>query len=118
MSLSWAKAGAEQKSKPAAVARVARVNRMMVILQRSPEGLSAWVCLLITVLQALGCHMGVNLRRPQTAVAQQLLNAADVGAVVEQMGRETVPQTVRTGAGVQPRFGQVFFEQSADAARR
>ena len=60
--------------------------------------------LVVTVLQSLRGHMGVNLRGRQAAVAQKLLHAADIGAAIEQVRREAVPQCVRTGARVKPRM--------------
>src|SRR5438034_9663303 len=72
----------------------------------------------ITVLKPVCGHVRVNLRVGQAAVTEQLLDAADVGAAVEQMCREAVPQGMRAGAGIEAGQGQVLLQQPADAARR
>ena len=50
--------------------------------------------------KALDCNMCVDLRCGKTSVTEQGLNAAQIGAVVEQMGGETVPELVRSSAQV------------------
>src|SRR6266568_4794955 len=94
------------------------MNRASRVLQRLPcRGASSpWMGLLVTVLQALGAHMGVNLGSGQAAVAEQLLHAADVGSGVEQMRGEAVPQRVRAGARIKPGECEVLFQQPADTA--
>jgi hypothetical protein len=44
---------------------------------------------------ALVQDVGVDHRRFHTLVAEQFLNRADVGPVLDQVRRETVPQCVR-----------------------
>ena len=39
-------------------------------------------------------HMGIDHRRAHVAVSEQLLNGSYVGAPLEQMGREGMPQRV------------------------
>lgn len=46
-------------------------------------------------LQAFARHMGVDLRRRQVGMPQQQLHRAQVCTVVEQVGRERMPQRVR-----------------------
>ncbi|MNH47383.1 hypothetical protein D3C79_1105910 [compost metagenome] len=48
----------------------------------------------VQLLQTGLGHVGVDLRGRQVAVAQQHLHHAQVGTVVEQMGREGMPQGV------------------------
>ena len=43
--------------------------------------------------------VGVELRGGQTRVTQQFLHDAQVGAALEQMGRGTVPKSVRADVG-------------------
>ena len=50
--------------------------------------------LFVGLLEPRRADVRIDLSRYQTLVPQQFLNAADVGAAVEQMGRETVPQGV------------------------
>src|SRR5436305_1615352 len=50
----------------------------------------AGVCLVVALLQAVRRHVRINLRRAQAAVAQQLLDAADVRAVIQQVRGEAV----------------------------
>jgi hypothetical protein len=45
-------------------------------------------------LTALLKHMGVNHRRGNVVVPQQLLNRANVGPALEQVGREGVTKSV------------------------
>ena len=45
--------------------------------------------------QEAGVHVAVHLRRRERAVAEQLLDRAQVGAALEQVRREGVPQAVR-----------------------
>src|SRR5205807_2385143 len=85
---------------------------------RSGTSSGAGVRLVVAVAQAVGGHVGVNLRGAQAAVAEQLLHAADVGPAVEQVRGEAVPQAVRAGARVEARLGQVLGQLAADAARR
>jgi hypothetical protein len=61
--------------------------------------------------------MRINLRGSKTAVAEQLLNASNVRAAVEQVGGKTVPQRVRAGTRIEPGLLEVFFQQSAYASR-
>ncbi len=49
------------------------------------------VRMIIGFEQTLRRHMRVNLGRGETAMAEQLLDAAQVRAVIEQMRGETVP---------------------------
>src|SRR5688572_32501468 len=61
-----------------------------------------------------GLHAGradvrVDLRRAEALVAEQFLNAADVGAAIEQVGGETVPQGVRSGPLIEARSLEVLF---------
>src|SRR5262249_53583849 len=72
--------------------------------------------LLITVLQALSAYMGVNLGCGQTLVAEQFLHATDVGPGVEQVRGKAMAERVRAGSRVQSSQGEIFFEQTADAA--
>jgi len=67
--------------------------------------------------EVAGADVRVDLRRDQAFVAEQLLNAADVGAAVQQMRRKTVAEGVRAGTIVEPHLLEMFFEQSANAAR-
>src|SRR5438445_496465 len=59
----------------------------------------------ITVLEPVCGHVRVNLRIGQAAMTEQLLNAADVGAAVEQVRREAVSQGMRAGAGIKAGAG-------------
>ena len=58
--------------------------------------------------------MRVNLRRAQALVAQQFLDAAQVGTVVKQMRRKAVTQRVRADARIQSGFNQVLVELAPD----
>ena len=47
-------------------------------------------------LQPFNRYMRVDLSRRKTGVTEQRLNAAQVGAAIEQVCRETVPQLMWT----------------------
>jgi len=66
--------------------------------------------LVIRLLQPLRRHVRVNLRRRQVRVAEEFLDAAEIGAGVEQVRRITVTQLVRRERGIETRGGQVFFQ--------
>ena len=71
-------------------------------------------------LQATGRDVGVDLGRRQVLVAEQLLDDAQVGAAVEQMGRERVAEGMRRDAQRQPGARAQAIEpvaQAADAER-
>src|SRR5579871_6380127 len=74
------------------------------------------VSLVVVVLEAVGRHMGVNLCVRQAAMSQEFLDAADVGAAVEQMRGKAVPQTMRAGVRIDAGQSQVFCEQPAHTA--
>ena len=67
--------------------------------------------------QRRGADVRVDLRGHQALVAQQFLHAADIGAAVQQMGGETVPQRVRRRAAVQAGELQILFQHPGDASR-
>ena len=61
--------------------------------------------------------MGVDLRGHKTFVAEEFLDAADVGPAVEKMSGKTVAQGMGCCAGVEAARFQVFFQHSGDAPR-
>ena len=66
----------------------------------------------VDLTQIRGADVGVDLGGRQTLVTQQFLNAANVGAAVEQVSREAVTQRVGTGSRVQARRPQCTFRAS------
>ena len=67
--------------------------------------------------QPLLVHVRINLRRRNIGVAQHFLDNAKIGAVPEQMGRETVAQKVRINILLQSCAPRVFFHDLPDARR-
>src|SRR3954454_18678869 len=63
-------------------------------------------------------EMRVFLRRRQRDVAEELLDAAEVGAGVEEMRGEGMPHRVRRNASAQRRLADVAVEEPPHAARR
>src|SRR5579885_3823161 len=109
-------------AQPAAIRIISRRVAFMDSGPRSstsliPHPSRTRVGLLVALLKAVGRHVGVNLRGAQAAVAEQFLHAADVGAVVEQVGGEAVPQRVRAGPRVQAGLLEVLLQQPTDAPR-
>ena len=51
--------------------------------------------LVVNVFQPLNAHVGVYLGGAQILVPQKFLNAAQIGARVQQVGGERVPELVR-----------------------
>src|SRR5262249_54565991 len=64
----------------------------------------------------LRVHMRVGFRRREAVVPQQFLDAAQIGAAVEQVGGETVAERVRRRQAVEPRLADVLFEEPSHAA--
>ena len=65
--------------------------------------------------------MRIDLGRGQALVAEQLLHDAQVGAALQEMGRERVAEGVRRDAGRQARPPAQKIEpvaEAADAERR
>ena len=58
--------------------------------------LRAWMRVSVGFLQSFHGDVRVNLRRRKTGVPEQRLHAAQIGAAIEHVGGETVPQFVRT----------------------
>lgn len=71
---------------------------------------------IIDTLEPFDRDGSVDLRGGELAVAEELLHAAEVGAVVEEMGREGVAQLVGSEAGVEPGGSEVALEQELDGA--
>ena len=65
--------------------------------------------------QLRGVDVRVALRRAQPRVAEQLLNRAQVGAALQQMRRERMPQRVRADAEPRARRRGVPAHQPIDA---
>src|SRR4051812_30400983 len=59
----------------------------------------------------------VDLRRAQALVAEQLLHAAQVGAVVQQVRGEAVTQRVRADARIEAGRHEVLVQLATDRAR-
>src|SRR5439155_1407537 len=72
--------------------------------------------LVVAVAQPVGGHVRVNLRVGETAMAEQFLHAADVGAAIQQVSCKAVAERVRARARIEPRLGEILLEQPADAA--
>src|SRR5437879_4416823 len=70
-------------------------------------------------LQPLAEHMGVDLRRRYIGVAEHLLDAAQIGAVIEEMAGEGVARPVRRDApGVAAGEDREVLEELAAAPPR
>ena len=84
-----------------------------------PSGVASGprMCLMINIEQSLLRDVGVDLGCRQITVAEQLLDAAEIGTAIQQVGGEAVPQRVRAGRVNQARTQQVSLQQSTDAAR-
>jgi hypothetical protein len=74
--------------------------------------------LIIGIDQTLLRHMGVDLRGRQAPMSEQVLDAPEVGAAIEEVGGEAVPEGVGARARVEAESDQVILEESTDASRR
>jgi hypothetical protein len=81
---------------------------------RSPR---PWMRLLVGRFQVRRAHVRVDLRRDQAFVAEEFLDAADVGAAVEEVRGEAVAERVRAGALVEAGHLEIFFQHAGNAAR-
>ena len=70
---------------------------------------------MIDIKDSLSRDMGVDLSRGQITVAEQFLNAPEIGAAVKKVGGEAVAQRVWTGVASQPRPGEVVLQQPPNA---
>jgi hypothetical protein len=62
--------------------------------------------------------MRIDLRRRNIGVAEHLLNNPQIGAVSEQMRRETMAEKVRVNVLLQPGAPRVFLHDLPDTRRR
>ena len=69
-------------------------------------------------LKPLLIDMGVNLRCRNIRVAKHFLDDAQIGAIPEQMRRETVPEKMRINILLQPGVPRMFFHDLPDSRRR
>src|SRR2546430_12449834 len=75
----------------------AQVSAASIVPPPSNFGLGAGVGLAVAGLEALDRDMGVDLRGGGRGVAEDLLDAAQVGAALEEVGRRAVADAVRAG---------------------
>jgi hypothetical protein len=68
--------------------------------------------------QPLLIDMRINLRCRDIGVTEHFLNDAEVGAVAQQVRRETVPQKVRVNIHLQSRAARHCFDNLPDPYRR
>ena len=61
--------------------------------------------------------VGVNLRRRQIRVSEHHLDGPEIGAAIEQMGRERMPQHVRADVAANPRLHPVLLEELPEYCR-
>ena len=64
---------------------------------------------LVHALQALVVHVGVDLRRCNVSVAEQLLDNAQVCPIAQEVGGKGVPQEVGVDADFKARFLSTFL---------
>src|SRR4051794_26419113 len=86
--------------------RSARADESATLWVAAVEGqesvASSWMRRRVDLAEPIDRHERVDLCRGHRGVAQQLLHHADVGAAVEQVGGEGVPERVRAHRHAQP----------------
>lgn len=68
----------------------------------------------VDLFHAFGGDVGVDLGGGETGVAEEFLDAAEVCAVVEEVGGEAVAELVRGDAERDGGGAEVFFEDIGD----
>ena len=68
-------------------------------------------------LKPLLIDMSVNLRCRNICVAKHFLDDAQIGAIPEQMRRETVPEKMRINVLLQPGMPRMLFHDLPDTHR-
>src|SRR5688500_14336140 len=63
--------------------------------------------LVVDLLEARACDVGVDLGRRDIRVAEHHLDRAEVRAMLEQVRGERMPEDVRGDVGADPRFARV-----------
>src|SRR5258708_7224267 len=84
---------------------------------RNRRAVRARVGAVVDFLHPACRQVRVNLRGAQALVAKKLLDAAQVGAVVEQMGGEAVAERMGADARIEAGLHQILVELAADGAR-
>ena len=69
-------------------------------------------------LEAFAGDVGVHFGRRDAGVAEQFLNDPQVGAVLEQVCGETVPQHVRRDVAIDAGQAASFFDATPQCHRR
>src|SRR5512138_1156150 len=71
--------------------------------------------LVVNTAEAVPADVRVDLRRRDLAVAEHELDRAQVGAALEQVGRERMTEDVRADLGREPGAGGVLAEELPNA---
>src|SRR4051794_37006485 len=79
-------------------------------MSRSHE-LASWMMLRVKLLQPFASDMGVDLRRRYIRVPEQDLHDTKIGAVIEEMRCEGMPQRVRRNGCIQRGARSVAFDE-------
>src|SRR5713101_6486633 len=93
------------------------LRRSSAAPQRGWIRLGAGMGLPVAGLEALDRHVGVDLSSRGRGMAEDLLDAAQVGAAFEQVGGRAVADTVRAGVPDGPRLAQALVHDPAGRAR-
>src|SRR5688572_13273119 len=78
--------------------------------------LRPWMCLLITLPQAVHRDMGVDLSGGEAAVAQDLLDGPEIRAPVQEVRGRGMPQGVGSGSGGIPQCFKELLHDGPDLA--
>jgi len=76
------------------------------------------VGVVVGFLNLVGGEVGIDLGRAQRLMAQQFLDDAEVGTIVEHVGGKAVSKRVGTDAGIQACLEEVLVEFASDRACR
>ena len=72
---------------------------------------------LVYFLEVLIGDMGVDLRRDDGCVSEHRVDAPDIRAIGEEIGRESVPKRVRMDIFDDAGFGGVVLDDALDTSR-
>lgn len=71
----------------------------------------------VGLFHALHGDMGVNLRRRQVNVAEQCLDASQIGPIIQKMGGKAMAKLVWADAQLDRGLSQMLFHHQPDGSR-
>ena len=86
------------------------LGRVMGKKKKSGSGMGG----IVNPLEAVGAHVGVDLRGGKAGMAKERLHAAEVGPAIQEVGGKSMAQFVGAGAIRQLGLASVFAQEQPD----